>query len=85
MSDTIHYLIFTRVVTTDERTVPDGGALIRGWFVHFEGSRESVYLGAEKPHLKVGDRVCIRIERVEDEEPSPEPSPPTPTEEALAK
>jgi hypothetical protein len=33
-----------------------------GWFAHFEGSHESLFLGPEKPSdLKVGDPVFIDI------------------------
>jgi len=32
-----------------------------GWFVHFEGSHESLYFGEEKPEAQVGDTATIRI------------------------
>jgi hypothetical protein len=36
-----------------------------GWFIHLEGSRESLFLGAEKPPFEVGDLIKISIEKVE--------------------
>ena len=33
-----------------------------GWYVCFEGSWEKLYLGTEKPNLKVGQAVEITIE-----------------------
>jgi hypothetical protein len=33
-----------------------------GWFVQFEGSDESNFLGFDKPDLTVGQKVLIRIE-----------------------
>jgi hypothetical protein len=36
-----------------------------GWFVSFEGSWESLYLGREKPALTVGQQVAILIQPVE--------------------
>jgi len=33
-----------------------------GWFVTLEGSRESLYLGTERPGGKVGDMVTISLE-----------------------
>lgn len=34
-----------------------------GWFALFEGSHESIYLGATDPDLKPGDRITITIEK----------------------
>lgn len=34
-----------------------------GWFVTFEGSRESLFLGLEKPSLAKGDEVEIIIRK----------------------
>jgi hypothetical protein len=34
----------------------------RGWWVSFEGSWESIYLGEERPDLQVGQDVLITIE-----------------------
>lgn len=34
-----------------------------GWFVTFEGSRESLFLGIEKPSLAKGDEVEITIRK----------------------
>lgn len=36
----------------------------RGWFVHLEGSRESLFLGTERPPFEVGDCIKISIEKV---------------------
>lgn len=35
-----------------------------GWFVRFEGSWESIFLGDTKPAFVVGDRVKISFEKV---------------------
>lgn len=35
-----------------------------GWFVHLEGSHESIYLGEDEPNLVVGDTIEVRIRRV---------------------
>lgn len=37
-----------------------------GWFVHFEGSRESIHFGFEKPDIEVGDKFKITFEKVQD-------------------
>lgn len=34
------------------------------WFVHLDGSRESLSLGTEKPDLNVGDKIKITLEKV---------------------
>lgn len=34
-----------------------------GWFVHLEGSHESLYLGTDRPELDSGDPVEIRIRK----------------------
>jgi hypothetical protein len=36
----------------------------RGWFVHFEGSRELIFFGMEKPQLYKGDKIKITFERM---------------------
>ncbi len=33
-----------------------------GWFIHLEGSWESLFVGYEKPDFNVGDYVIITIE-----------------------
>lgn len=45
--------------------------LNKHWFVHFEGSRESIALAAEsEPQpFKIGDRVRITFERIADAQP----------------
>ena len=35
-----------------------------GWFVHFEGSSESINFGPEKPAWQDGDEIEITFERV---------------------
>lgn len=37
--------------------------VVKGWYVHFDGSRESIYLGMEKPDLEIGSEVEITIKR----------------------
>lgn len=38
----------------------------RGYYVHFDGSWEKLYLGHEQPTLRAGDEVEIRIRKVKD-------------------
>lgn len=38
-----------------------------GWYVHFMGSYEALYLGLEEPKLQKGDTVRITIESNPDE------------------
>lgn len=35
-----------------------------GWYVAFEGSYEALFFGKEQPDLKVGDKVEIKFEKV---------------------
>jgi hypothetical protein len=35
-----------------------------GWYMHLEGSYESLHLGFEKPEIHAGDRVKITVEKV---------------------
>ena len=49
-------------VTTKVRQVYNEKATGR-WFVHFEGSWESLYFGMEEPAFKVGDDIKITFER----------------------
>jgi hypothetical protein len=37
----------------------------RGWYIHLEGSRESLHLGHMQPTLKRGDIVKVTIEQVQ--------------------
>ena len=39
----------------------------RGWWVAFEGSWESIYLGEQRPDLEVGQDIMITIEGVRDQ------------------
>jgi hypothetical protein len=52
-SHTIVYTIHTKVYKVHNNS--------RGWWVHFYGSHESLYLGNDKPDLDVGDEITIRI------------------------
>ena len=36
----------------------------QGWWLTFESCPASMYLGAEEPHLKAGDRVRLTVERL---------------------
>lgn len=55
----------TRVVRADKNTVTGEVTFTSesiGWFVHFEGSRESLFVGIERPtDLDVGTEVFITI------------------------
>ena len=37
-----------------------------GWYVHLEGSWESLYLGFEQPDLVAGDVVTVILEKVDE-------------------
>lgn len=52
----VRYHITTKVLKTFQEK--------RGWFVHFEGSWESLYLGDQEPDFKQNDVVHITIERI---------------------
>ncbi len=53
----IVYVILTKIMKLD---------FINGlWYVHFDGSRESISLGSDKPpSWKVGDKIKITLEKV---------------------
>ena len=67
------YIIKTRVCNVEHRSqrLHVGGfgqdAVFRteaiGWFVHFEGSWEAIFLGKEKPSLVSGDHIEIKIQK----------------------
>lgn len=69
-----HYLIHTTVVEVNEifRKEHVRGAgpeaefrdVSRGWFAILEGSYEALHLGMEKPELKAGDKIELRIRKV---------------------
>jgi len=40
------------------------------WFVHFEGSRESLAIGFDEPSWVVGDEIMITVERTKHAKPS---------------
>lgn len=67
------YTVTTTVLKVDEHfniTVLKNGEEIAqslGWFVHFEGSWESLYFGDVKPNFDKGDAVKITFERLEKE------------------
>jgi hypothetical protein len=54
----VRYAIYAKVSTIRESP--------QGWFVHFAGSHESVFLGPEKLDFNVGDKVKITFERTSD-------------------
>ena len=52
--------VMTRKDTASDKIIAEIAPL--GWFVHFEGSYESIYVGEERPRgLEVGDEVDILI------------------------
>lgn len=67
------WLLKTKVKSCSERTVNHlkgfgkEAVLDRveslGWYVHFEGSWEAVFLGFDKPDLDAGDEVEIVIRK----------------------
>lgn len=67
------YKIPTKVARVEQKSIvqrawktADGNVVAvtqkRGWWVSFEGSWESLYLGEERPDLHVGQDVLITIE-----------------------
>lgn len=60
----IRHVIYTVVEDVTEK---DGQ-----WWVHFEGSRESMAFGTEKPYEK-GEKIKITFERVHDAQPRQSP------------
>lgn len=77
------YIIKTRVCNIEHRSERlhvsgfGGDATFRtvpiGWFVHFEGSWEAIYLGQEKPDLQSGDAITIKISKDPDAKPNTTP------------
>lgn len=57
-----HQIEVTRYVipTKVDKLVQDPNL---GWWVHFQGSWESLFLGADKPDMNIGDEVIITIQR----------------------
>lgn len=55
MSDT-RYIMYSSVKAMREAN--------GGWYVWLDGSRESIFLGEERPQLEVGDPIKISIEKV---------------------
>lgn len=81
MSSAERYVIYTKVKSVEESFEvfysidPDNqtGPMLRergkstGWWVHFEGSRELICFGPDKPNFVVGDEVKISFEKRESE------------------
>lgn len=63
----INYVVYCKILKIEWLNRPDG------WFVHFEGSWESINFGIERPAWSVGDIVKITFEQQE------APCPPSPT------
>lgn len=61
----IKYIIYSKVLEIKQ--------MVDVWFVHFEGSRESLNLGSEKPAWNVGDTVKITFKRTSHAKPSQSP------------
>jgi hypothetical protein len=57
----INYVLYVKVMKVEWRNRPDG------WFVHFEGSWESINFGIEHPQFEVGDHIKITFDRQESE------------------
>jgi hypothetical protein len=54
----MRYIINTEVIAVENRK-----GMMNGWYVHFEGSHEAVYLGEDKtPPCHVGQTAKITIE-----------------------
>lgn len=54
----MRYVVYSKVLKVEEQKEPKVG-----WFVHFEGSWESIFLGEEKPAFEPGDTVKITFEK----------------------
>ena len=61
----INYTVLTKVLSIEWHNQPDG------YFVHFEGSRESINFGIEPTQWSVGQKVKITFEGIEDESKAP--------------
>ena len=53
------YTVLTKVLEIKWLDIP------KGWFVHFDGSRESINFGSEPPTWTTGDIIKITFERLE--------------------
>lgn len=54
----VRYHVSAKVVNIVWRNQPDG------WFVHFDGSRESLNFGIERPPWDIDDVIHITFEKV---------------------
>ncbi len=45
----------------------------KGWYAHFQGSWEKLFLGMNEPTLKAGDEITILIKRKDNALPSEPP------------
>lgn len=52
----INYIVYTKVHQVYQ--------IAEDWHVHFEGSRESLNFGKEKPPYEVGEEIRITFEKV---------------------
>lgn len=78
----INYIIYSKVASVREEFAPireignEQGELVKvkgpslGWFVAFEGSREALHFGYEKPPIEVGEEFKITFEKVHHAKPS---------------
>lgn len=57
----IVYVFQTRVKKLEKAKI---SLNCEGWFVHLEGSWESLFLGEDEPNLVVGDTIEVRIRRI---------------------
>lgn len=56
----VRYIIYTKIKAIFKEPL--------GWFIHLEGSWESICLGMEEPDFIPGDPVKITLERQETEQ-----------------
>lgn len=74
VGDRVVYVAYTTILSIEEvfhtiRSEKIGDEVVSqreslGWFVHFDGSRESIGFGKTQPELAKGDKIKISFERL---------------------
>ena len=64
---------FARMYTSGFGESATFNKVSKGWFASFAGSYEALHLGYKEPEWKVGDKIRITFEKVNDDLPNQPP------------